>query len=66
MLLECPRCLHSREWTREVQPDGPGECFCGTFQDWRVLKKPREPGHVRLLTDKGWVDLKPPFYRDPR
>ncbi len=64
MILECPRCLHSREGDfSETNP--PGKCPCKSFQPWRVVKQKRPPGFVRLLTDDGWKELYPPHYAEP-
>ncbi len=66
MILQCPRCLNVITWERETNPKGPGTCSCKTFQDWKVLKEYPEKGFVRLLTDKGWQELKPPYYKDKK
>lgn len=70
MNLLCPRCNHITQWDRETKPEGPGTCLCGTFQHWKVIsdeeveRRKNTKGFVRLLTDKGWQELKPPYYRE--
>lgn len=64
MILCCPRCQHIRHWERSREPDGPGRCSCGAWAPWRVLKKMPEPGFVRVLSDKGWQELKGPHYQE--
>lgn len=68
MILECPRCLRTREGDfSEKNP--PGECECRTFQPWRAVKarRPLFPaGSVRLITDQGTQTLHPPYYRERR
>ncbi len=66
-ILQCPRCRAIREWDRVEHPEGPGHCHCGAWAPWRVLKaRPPQPGpgHVIVITDKGWQPLHGPGYRE--
>jgi hypothetical protein len=63
MILQCPRCNHIREWNNELVPQGPGNCSCGAWASWKVLKempkifKGGGKGFVRVISDKGWQEL---------
>ena len=59
MYLLCPRCQNQIVWERTKETPSPGECPCGTFQNWIVKEKPVEKGFARLLNNKTgkWEDI---------
>jgi hypothetical protein len=66
-LLECPRCLNTIGWYRDVTP-APGTCTkCHSRQYWNVVKQRRAPGYVRVMSHLGSQVLKGPhFQEDPK
>lgn len=66
-LLECPRCLNTKEWFRATEP-APGECTkCHSRQFWHVITHRRAPGFVKVMASKGHQFLKgPDFKEDPK
>ncbi len=64
--FECVTCLRGRTVYGD---DPPGACACHTRHPypWRVLAepKPRTPGHVIVMGDKGWQDISRTFREDP-
>lgn len=67
MILECSNCPRDIEGEfNEANP--PGRCVCRGFRYWKAVKerRPRTPGFVRVLSDKGWQELKGPHFQvDP-
>jgi hypothetical protein len=64
MILECPRCRIIINWDRDAKPEGPGDCKCGAYAPYNVLKKmpDRSKGFVRIISSKGTQKLKGPNY----
>jgi len=36
MILQCPKCNYIKDWDQEKPP---GECSCGAYAPWKVLKE---------------------------
>lgn len=73
IILECTFCLRNYNWNRTEHPEGYGYCFCrkarflesiGKDQQFRVRKDRRAPGHVIVMTYKGWQELSGPGYQE--
>lgn len=69
--LQCVRCRSYLAWYKDDGP--PGQCYkCGRGKgfrqdsEYRVLKEKPEsvPGHVIVISDKGWQKLHGPGYRE--
>lgn len=63
-LLECPNCLHPRDWRRESEPS-PGFCpMCRSKRPWNVVKERSPPGYVRVMSIHGSQELKGPYWQE--
>jgi hypothetical protein len=64
-LLQCPNCLHVKEWMRSKEA-APGSCTCKSRRHWNVIKeRPKQVrGFVRVHSIYGSQDLKGPWYQE--